>query len=115
MDNTQLTLDKFQNLASRCGTVPVYKRILADLLTPVAAWVHLSQKTKYAFLLESAEKGDHYTRYLYVEINPQKILLHKNGKTTISENDQCTNVDIPFLDLLRDYQSQYNYSEAGYQ
>ena len=109
MDNTQLTFDEFQSFASTYKTVPVYKRILADLLTPVAAWVHLSQKIKYAFLLESAEKGNHYTRYLYVEINPQKILLHKNGKTTISENDQCTNVDILFLDLFCDYQSQYNF------
>ncbi len=108
MDNTQLIFDEFQDLASRCGTVPVYKRILADLLTPVAAWVHLSQKTQYAFLLESVEKGNQYARYSYVGINPQKILTHKDGKTTISQNDQCTTVDTPFLDLLREYQSQYN-------
>ena len=108
MDNTQLIFDEFQDLASRCGTVPVYKRILADLLTPVAAWVHLSQKTQYAFLLESVEKGNQYSRYSYVGINPQKILTHKDGKTTISQNDQCTTVDTPFLDLLREYQSQYN-------
>ena len=108
MDNTQLIFDDFQDLASRCVTVPVYKRILADLLTPVAAWVHLSQKTQYAFLLESVEKGNQYARYSYVGINPQKILMHKDGKTTISQNDQCTTVDTPFLDLLREYQSQYN-------
>ena len=108
MDNTQLIFDEFQDLASRCGTVPVYKRILADLLTPVAAWVHLSQKTQYAFLLESVEKGNQYARYSYVGINPQKILMHKDGKTTISQNGQCTTVDTPFLDLLREYQSQYN-------
>ena len=96
MDNTQLIFDEFQDLASRCGTVPVYKRILADLLTPVAAWVHLSQKTQYAFLLESVEKGNQYARYSYVGINPQKILMHKDGKTTISQNDQCTTVDTPF-------------------
>ena len=108
MDNTQLIFDEFQDLASRCGTVPVYKRILADLLTPVAAWVHLSRKTQYAFLLESVEKGNQYTRYSYVGINPQKILRHKDGKTTISQNGQCTTVDTPFLDLLREYQSQYN-------
>ena len=108
MDNTQLIFDEFQDLASRCGTVPVYKRILADLLTPVAAWVHLSQKTQYAFLLESVEKGNQYARYSYVGINPQKILMHKDGKSTISQNGQCTTVDTPFLDLLREYQSQYN-------
>ena len=72
MNKTQLTYDKFQGLVTQgCETIPVYKRILADLLTPVAAWVHLSQKEEYAFLLESVEKGNQYSRYSYVGINPQ--------------------------------------------
>ena len=108
MDKTQLTLDEFQDLAQGCTTVPVYKRILADLLTPVAAWVHLSKKAEYAFLLESVEKGNQYSRYSYVGINPQKILMHKDGQTTITENGKSIDVDTPFIDLLRETQSQYN-------
>ena len=108
MDKTQLTFNKFQDLARGCTTVPVYKRILADLLTPVAAWVHLSQKAEYAFLLESVEKGNQYSRYSYVGINPQKILMHNNGKTTITENGKTIDIDTPFLTLLRETQSQYN-------
>jgi len=108
MDKTQLTLDEFQDLAQGCTTVPVYKRILADLLTPVAAWVHLSKKAEYAFLLESMEKGNQYSRYSYVGINPQKILMHKDGQTTITENGKSIDVDTPFIDLLRETQSQYN-------
>ena len=109
MNKTQLAYDKFQGLVSqRCKTVPVYKRILADLLTPVAAWVHLSQKAEYAFLLESVEKGNQYSRYSYVGINPQKILMHNNGKTTITENGKTIDIDTPFLTLLRETQSQYN-------
>ncbi len=108
MDKTQLTFNKFQDLARGCTTVPVYKQILADLLTPVAAWVHLSQKAKYAFLLESVEKGNQYSRYSYVGINPQKILMHNNGKTTITENGKTIDIDTPFLTLLREIQSHYN-------
>ena len=108
MDKTQLTLDEFQDLAQGCTTIPVYKRILADLLTPVAAWVHLSKKAEYAFLLESVEKGNQYSRYSYVGINPQKILMHKDGQTTITENGKSIDVDTPFIDLLRETQSQYN-------
>jgi len=109
MDKTQLTYKEFQDLVSQgCETIPVYKRILADLLTPVAAWVHLSKKADYAFLLESVEKGNQYSRYSYVGINPQKILMHKDGKTTITENGVSINVNTPFLDLLRETQSQYN-------
>jgi len=109
MDKTQLTYNEFQNLVSQgCRTIPVYKRILADLLTPVAAWVHLSKKAEYAFLLESVERGNQYSRYSYVGINPQKILMHKDGHTSITENGQSINVNTPFLDLLRQTQSKYN-------
>ena len=109
MDKTQLTYDEFQDLVSDgYGTVPVYKRILSDLLTPVAAWVHLSKKADYAFLLESVEKGNQFSRYSYVGINPQKILMHKDGQTTVTENGESIIVDMPFLDLLRETQSKYN-------
>ena len=109
MDKTQLTFDEFKHLVSRGSkTVPVYKQILADLLTPVAAWVHLSKKAEYAFLLESVEKGSQYARYSYVGINPQKILSHKEGQTSITENGKSIEIDKPFLDLLRETQSQYN-------
>ena len=97
MDKTQLTFNEFQDLARGCTTVPVYKRILADLLTPVAAWMHLSQKAEYAFLLESVEKGNQYSRYSYVGINPQKILMHNNGKTTSLKMEKPLILTHPFL------------------
>ena len=108
MDKTQLTFNEFQDLSRECTTIPVYKHILADMLTPVAAWVHLSKKAEYAFLLESVEKGNQYSRYSYVGINPQKILMHKDGHTTITENGESINVTTSFLDLLRETQSKYN-------
>lgn len=107
MDKTQLTFNEFQDLTTENQTVPVYKRILSDLLTPVAAWVHLSQKAEYAFLLESVEKGAQYARYSYVGINPKKILVHKNGQTTFIEKGETTLLDTPFLQVLRETQSQY--------
>ena len=107
MDKTQLTFKEFQYLAARNQTVPVYKRILADLLTPVAAWVHLIQKVEYAFLLESAEKGNQYARYSYIGINPSKILVQNDHRTTITENGKVTDLNIPFLDILREIQARY--------
>ena len=72
MNKTQLTFKEFEKLADESSTVQVYKRILADLITPVSAWVYLSENSKYAFLLESVEKGNQYSRYSYVGINPKK-------------------------------------------
>ena len=107
MNKTQLTFKEFEKLANKSGTIQVYKRILADLLTPVSAWVYLSQTSDYAFLLESVEKGNQYSRYSYVGINPQKIFIHKNGESIIHENGGYEIVDAPFIDLLREEQSRY--------
>ena len=109
MDKTQLTLKQFKDLVSQgCQTIPVYKRILADLLTPVAAWMHLSKNSDYAFLLESVEKGSQYARYSYLGINPKMILSHKDGKTFRNENGKTIKIKDPFLDVLRNIQSKYN-------
>ena len=107
MNRTQLTFKEFEKLATKPGTIQVYKRILADLLTPVSAWVYLSQTSNYAFLLESVEKGNQHSRYSYVGINPQKIFIHKNGQSIIHENGESQIVDTPFIDLLRQEQSRY--------
>lgn len=109
MDKTKLTYEEFQDLVSKGSkTIPVYKRILSDLLTPVAAWLHLSQKSSHAFLLESVEKGNQYTRYSFVGINPKQILSHKDGITSLIEDGITTELDTPFLDLIRKIQSRYD-------
>ena len=109
MDKTQLSLKQFEDLASQGHqTIPVYKRILADLLTPVAAWMHLSENNDYAFLLESVEKGSQYARYSYLGINPTMILSNKDGKTFSTQNGKTIKIDGSFLDVLRNIQSKYN-------
>ncbi len=109
MDKSKLTFKQFKALASQgCKTIPVYKKVLSDMLTPVSAWMHLSQNVKYAFFLESVEKGSQYSRFSYVGINPQKIITNKNNKTYIDEGGKTFKIGINFLDLLRDIQSKYN-------
>ena len=109
MNNNQLNYKKFKKLASQgIKTIPVYKRILSDMLTPVAAWVHLSQNSDYAFIFESVDKGTQYSRYSYVGINPQKILKHKDGITTIIDDISTENSNTPFLDLIRNIQNKYD-------
>ena len=107
MNRTQLTFKEFEKLADESSTVQVYKRILADLITPVSAWGYLSETSQYAFLLESVEKGNQYSRYSYVGINPKKIFTHENGESIIYENDERKIIDSPFIDLIRKEQSRY--------
>ncbi len=48
----------FRKLSEDYKTVPVYKRILADLLTPISVYMRLAKESDYSFVLESAEQGE---------------------------------------------------------
>jgi anthranilate/para-aminobenzoate synthase component I len=52
------SFDEFKELAQRGTFVPVCKEIVADLLTPVSAFLKIAEHSDYAFLLESVEGGD---------------------------------------------------------
>ena len=58
MKNNKTTLSQFNNSIQEGNTcIPVYKRILADVLTPVGVWNSLNQNIKYGFIFESVEKN----------------------------------------------------------
>ena len=51
------SFDEFVDRAGRGTFVPICKEIMADLLTPVSAFLRIAEHTDYAFLLESVEAG----------------------------------------------------------
>src|SRR5579875_36784 len=74
----------FFALARDSNFVPVYESITADLLTPVAAFLKLARKEKYACLLESVEGGENIGRYTFLGIEPAEIFRSK-GRVCILE------------------------------
>src|SRR3982751_3952247 len=76
------TFDEFKDLARRGTFVPVCKEIVADLLTPVSAFLKIAEHADYAFLLESVEGGEHVGRYSFLGKDPFLILRARDGKTT---------------------------------
>ena len=64
------TFDEFVDLAKRGNFVPVCKEIVADLLTPVSAFLKVAEHADYAFLLESVEGGEHVGRYSFLGKDP---------------------------------------------
>lgn len=49
-----------------------HKSILADLLTPVSAYLRVAQGAERAFLLESVEGGEKIGRYSFIGVNPER-------------------------------------------
>jgi anthranilate synthase component 1 len=95
------SFDEFKELAGRGTFVPVCKEVVADLLTPVSAFLKIAEHADYAFLLESVEGGEHVGRYSFLGKDPFLILRARDGKTTIDRGGQSTQTDEAFIAVLR--------------
>ncbi|MDP3718449.1 MAG: anthranilate synthase component I [Acidobacteriota bacterium] len=97
----QTTFEEFVDLAKRATFVPVCKELVADLLTPVSAFLKIAEHSDYAFLLESVEGGEHVGRYSFLGKDPFLILRGKNGETEIEKAGVTSKSEQPFIETLR--------------
>src|SRR5499426_711529 len=101
------SFDEFKELARRGTFVPVCKEIVADLLTPVSAFLKIAEHADYAFLLESVEGGEHVGRYSFLGKDPFLILRAANGATTVERGGAITETDRPFIATLRSLMADF--------
>ncbi len=67
------TLDEVRQLKKYGNLVPVYQEIIADLETPVSAYLKIA-RGNYSFLLESVEGGERLARYSFIGTDPSLVL-----------------------------------------
>ena len=101
------TFEEFVDLAKRATFVPVVKELVADLLTPVSAFLKVAEHSDYAFLLESVEGGEHVGRYSFLGKDPFLILRGREGQTVIEKAGVTTNAEQPFIDTLRSLMNSF--------
>ncbi len=101
------SFDEFTELARRGTFVPVCKEIVADLLTPVSAFLKIAEDADYAFLLESVEGGEHVGRYSFLGKDPFLILRSANDTTTIERSGEVTTSVTPFIETLRSLMADF--------
>ena len=101
------TFEDFVDLAKRGNFVPVCKELVADLLTPVSAFLKVAEHADYAFLLESVEGGEHVGRYSFLGKDPFLVLRSAGGVVTVERAGETTTLDVPFADALRSLMAEY--------
>jgi anthranilate synthase component 1 len=102
------TFEEFRDLAQRGTFVPVYKEIVADLLTPVSAFLKIAEHSDYAFLLESVEGGEHVGRYSFLGKDPFLILRSRGGRTIVDSAGETSASDRPFMATLRELMAGFH-------
>jgi anthranilate synthase component 1 len=85
---------EFLKLAVEGSVVPVVKRVLADLLTPVAAYLKIERLSRHSFLLESVEGGEKVARYSFLGFDPHIIVRSRADRVTVEATSEEV-VDIP--------------------
>src|SRR5690606_4800564 len=78
------SLAEFSAVARPGALVPVFREILADLETPVSAYMKIAQGQEHAFLLESVEQAGTLGRYSFIGANPSVIFQSKGNTVTIT-------------------------------
>jgi anthranilate synthase component 1 len=104
---TQTTFDEFVDRSTRGTFVPVCREIMADLLTPVSAFLKIAEHSDYAFLLESVEGGEHVGRYSFLGKDPFLILRGRTGETTVEQAGVQTARHEPFVEVLRSLMAEF--------
>jgi anthranilate synthase component 1 len=103
----QTSFEEFVELSRRGTFVPVVKEIMADLLTPVSAFLKIAEHSDYAFLFESVEGGERVARYSFLGKDPFLVLKARAGKTIIDRNGVTSESDEPFIKVLRRLMAEF--------
>jgi anthranilate synthase component 1 len=80
--------------------VPVVSTIMADLLTPVSAFLSIAGNAQEAFLLESVEGGERIARYTFLGVGPYMTLESRDGQNTIRRGSSVTRNRRPLFEVL---------------
>ncbi len=75
-------LAEVERLVGEAGAncVPIYREVLADLETPVSAYLKIAGGSERAFLLESVEGGERLARYSFIGADPALTLRLHDGR-----------------------------------
>jgi anthranilate synthase component 1 len=78
MKDSTPTRDEARVLAKDHALIPVFREVLADMLTPVRAYTLLCPPGTPGFLLESVEGGERLARYSFIGFEPKPLDLARD-------------------------------------
>jgi anthranilate synthase component 1 len=98
---------EFAKYAENYNLIPVYREIIADMDTPVSAFLKMGNEIN-SFLLESVVGGDQPGRYSFLGTNPFLTITARGNTVTLEgeENETIDNVADP-LSIVEQKMKKY--------
>ena len=103
LDLKPATFEEFEREAERGNVVPVVRSVLADLQTPVGAFLRIAGDAQYAFLLESIEGGERVARFSFLGANPWMIVRGRGAETIVEKSGAREVHQKNAVEFLREY------------
>src|SRR5882762_4893652 len=103
LDLKPATFEDFELQAQSGNVVPVVRSVLADLQTPVGAFLRIAGDASYAFLLESIEGGEQVARYSFLGANPWMVARGRGGETIVEKTGEREVRRQNAVDFIREY------------
>lgn len=101
------TFEEFCAKAEEGNLIPVYREIMADLETPVSAYLKIGGSNSY--LLESVEGGEKWARYTFLGGQPEVVVSSKGRTLTVKRNgvEETRSIETDPLEALEEILSAY--------
>ncbi len=98
----------FLELARQGNLIPVYREVIADLETPVSAFMKLDNGGN-TFLLESVERGGRFGRFSFVGVDPAIVFSMTHGRVKINDRGRLSErpTDRDPLEELQELMARY--------
>ena len=110
------TFEEFENYAKQGNLVPVRTEVLADLETPVSAFLKLKTEGLPAFLLESVEGGEALARYSFLGVGARASLKTKGNEGWLTKNGSVKQFTLAPghdpLHVLEEQMAQFTYVQT---
>jgi anthranilate synthase component I len=100
--SAQPSRKEFLALARNHTLVPVCRTLMADLETPVSAFLRTAWNERECFLLESVEGGEQLGRYTFIGLSPFKRIVARGRQIVITEGRKTTRKEGDVFDELRE-------------
>lgn len=106
-----MNIESFRKLAAEYSAIPVSRRMLADVMTPVSVFLSLREGADYPFLLESVEGGEQLARYSFLGRDPYQVLIYREGQVVLKTGEVERELDIGYFEALREFTTAFHEPE----
>lgn len=107
------TFASFQQNAMHGNVVPVSASMLADLLTPVSAYLRLCGESDDGFLLESVEGGEKLARYSFLGRQPRERISYNGHVVEVISGKDRQRYEIDIFTYLQEKNRQFKFAPAA--